>query len=161
MIQTQETENNNLEKKHLKPRQFSDKPADVKRRLLIEIKSLNQEIELLKTKIKIINTTPPKEKLVQVINQITQEIQRKDEIIMNHESIMYARNKEDKLLKQTIKEISKKYADSEGMYEQVSVTLEKCMQDNEKLKIDLIEKKNIIVTKYKFLGICFLTKISD
>ena len=80
---------------------------------------------------------------------------------MNYENIMVARDKQDRLLKQTIKDISKKYSDAEDMYEQVSVTLEKCMQDNEKLKLDLIEKKNNVVTKYKFLGICFLTKISD
>jgi len=158
MIQTKETENNNIEKKQLKPRQFSDKLADVKKRLLNEIKSLNQEIELLKTRIKIINTTPPKEKLVQVINHITQEIERKDEIIMNHESIMYVRNKEDKLLKQTIKEISKKYADLEDMYEQVSVDLEKCVQDNDKLKYDLIQKNKSIILEYKLFGFRIFTK---
>lgn len=102
-----------------------------------------------------------KEELISLINGLTDEINSKNEVIMNYENIMVARDKQDRLLKQTIKDISKKYSDAEDMYEQVSVNLEKCMQDNEKLKLDLIEKKNNVVTKYKFLGICFLTKISD
>jgi translation initiation factor 2B subunit (eIF-2B alpha/beta/delta family) len=102
-----------------------------------------------------------KEDLVNLINHLTKEIEGKNEVIMNYETTMVARDKEDRLLKQTIKEINKRYSDAEEMYEQVSVTLEKCMQDNDKLKQDLIQKKNVVVTRYKFLGMCVLTKISD
>ena len=102
-----------------------------------------------------------KEDLVNLINHLTEEIEDKNEVIMNYETTMVARDKEDRLLKQTLKEINKRYSDAEEMYEQVSLTLEKCMQDNDKLKQDLIQKKNVVVTRYKFLGMCVLTKISD
>jgi len=166
----------NSEKKDVKKR--APKPTDSKKEavnlecLLSENENLKTKIRLLKLKNGALEDPLYNKKLEVIINDLTKEIQDKNEEISKHlneikfknetisrfQKAIISKDKEIRLLKQTIKDITKKYNDSEEMYEQVSVTLENCMRDNDKLKNDLIEKKKPIVSEYKFFGFSMFTK---
>jgi|688.fasta_scaffold00162_18 chromosome segregation ATPase len=138
-------------------------------------KNLRLELNALKLKNSVLEDPKRNKNLEIVVNQLTKEIQDKNEVMSKHldeikfkdetisgfQKAILFRDKEIKLLKQTIKDINKKYNDSEEMYEQVSVTLEDCMRDNDKLKLDLIEKKKPIVFEYRLFGFKFFTKTSS
>ena len=169
----------NSEKKDVKKR--ASKTTDSKKEevnlksILSENENLKTQIRLLKLKNGALQDPLHNENLGIVINDLTEEIQDNNEIIRKHleeikfkdgtisglQKAIFFRDKEIKLLKQTIKDINKKYNDSEEMYEQVSVNLESCVADNNKLKLDLIAKKKPIVFEYRLFGFKFFTKTSS
>jgi len=169
----------NSKKKDLKKR--AHKPTDSKKEavnlenVLSENENLKTEIRLLKLKNSFLQDPNRNKNLEIVINQLTKEIEDKNEVVSRHlseikvkdetisgfQKTLFIRDKEIKILKQNIKDINKKYNASEEMYEQVCASMEKCLADNEKLKLDLIQNKKPIVVEYRLFGFFIFSKTSN
>ena len=169
----------NSEKKDVKKRVY--KPTDSKeeavklKSVLFENENLKTEIRLLKLKNSVLEDPKRNKNLEIVVNQLTKEIEDKnevasrqlnqiklkDETISDFQKALFIRDKEMKILKQNIKDINKKYNDSKEMFEQVCASWEKCLADNEKLNLDLIQKKNPIVVEYRLFGFFIFSKTSN
>ena len=108
-----------------------------------------------------IRETPKKTiiRLKEWIEVNSKEISSLNKTINNYQSTMLARDKQDKLLKQTIKDINKKYVDAEEMYEELLTRFIKLSDENEQRK-QASNVKKPIVTKFRIFGICILTKTS-
>jgi len=138
-------------------------------------KNLRLELNALKLKNSVLEDPKRNKNLEIVVNQLTKEIEDKNEVVSIHldeiklkdetisgfQKALFIADKETKVLKQTIKDINKKYNDSEEMYEQVCASMEKCLADNEKLKLDLIQKKKPVVVEYRLFGFCIFSKTSN
>ena len=167
----------NSEKKDVKKRAY--KPTDSKKEavnlksVLSENENLKTEIRLLKLKIDAVNDKSYIEGLETEINILTEEIEDKNEVLSLHldeiklkdetisgfQKALFITDKEIKILKQTIKDINKKYNDSEEMYEELLTRFIKLSDENEQRKQASSIKKPI-VTKFRIFGICILTKTS-